>query len=210
MTPHRKVVQGAQLGRFAPSKHDFQSWLLEKQDGRSSLLPARRINFLIFEPSRKAELAWLLLADTPPEWAGANLNYVTVLLWRQSTIFGQIMMSLLHQKFVIPKVLRILHDSTKESCSRCSTWSICTVKTQFPELTIRKTRWPLFPFPCPGNKLFNFRAIPNSRISVITSWRYPTRVCRCKFELRHCFTLAVIDGFLSNYDVTFAPKSCNS
>ena len=79
-------------------------------------------------------------------------------------------------------------------------------KTRFPELTIRKTRWPLFPFPCPGNKLFNFRATLKSQISVITSYGYPTRVCRCKFEPRQCFTLAVIDDFWSNYDVTFAPK----
>ena len=120
------------------------------------------------------------------------------------------MTSLLHQKVVIPKVLRILHDYTQESCSGCSTWSICTVKTRFPELTIRKTRWPLFPFPCPGNKLFNFRDTPKSRISVITSCGNPTRVCRCKFELCHYFTFAVIDDFWSNYDVTFAPKSCNS
>ena len=118
------------------------------------------------------------------------------------------MTSLLHQKVVIPKVLRILHDSTQESCSGCSTWSICTVKTRIPELTIRKTKWPLFQ--CPGNKLFNFRAIPKSRISVITSCGNPTRVCRCKFELCHYFTFAVIDDFWSNYDVTFAPKSCNS
>ena len=120
------------------------------------------------------------------------------------------MTSLLHQKVVIPKILRILHDSTQESCSGCATWSICTVKTRFPELTNRKTRWPLFPFPCPGNKLFNFRATTKSRNSVITSCGYPTRVCRCKFEPRQCFTLAVIDDFWSIYDVTFAPKSCNS
>jgi len=120
------------------------------------------------------------------------------------------MTSLLHQKVVIPKVLLILHDSTQESCSGCSTWSICTVKSRFPELAIRKTRLPLFPFPCPGNKPFNFRDTPKSRISVITSCGHPTRVCRCKFELRHCFTLVVIDDFLSNHDVTFAPKSCNS
>ena len=120
------------------------------------------------------------------------------------------MTSLLHPKVVIPKVLRILHDSTQESCSGCPTWSICTVKTWFPELTNRKTRWPLFPFPCPGNKLFNFRATTKSRISVITSCGHPTRVFRCKFEPCQCFTLMVIEDFWSNYDVTFAPKSCNS
>ena len=120
------------------------------------------------------------------------------------------MKSLLHQKVIIPKVLRVLHDSTQESFSGCSTWSICTIKARITELTIRKTRWPLFPFPCPGNKLFNFQATPKSRISVITSCGYPTRVCRYKFEPRQFFTLAVIDDFWSNYDVTFAQKSCKS
>ena len=53
------------------------------------------------------------------------------------------MTSRLHQKVVIPKVLRVLHDSTGKT----------------------------------GH---------------------------------HCYYLAVIDDFLSNYYVTFAPKSCNS
>ena len=57
MSPHGKVVQDAQLERFAQSKRDFQSWLLEKQDGRSSLFPAWGLTFLIFEPPRKNELA---------------------------------------------------------------------------------------------------------------------------------------------------------
>ena len=120
------------------------------------------------------------------------------------------MTSSLHPKSVIPKVLRILHASTQESCSGCPRWSICTVKTRVPELTIRKTRWPLFPFPFPGNKLFNCLTTPKGRVSVYTSCGYPTRVGRCKFELRHRYILAVIDYFWSNYDVSFAPKSCHS
>ena len=184
----------------------FQSWVWI-QNGRFSFFPARPANKLVnFRATAKNRIS-----------AITSSGYPTWVCLCKFELCHYYILAVIDDIFV--KLWR--HFCTKKSCNSQSFANFACLHTgklfrmhnlvdshrqkAISGVELLNPNWPLLIFPCPGNKLLH---TAKSRISAVTSCGYPTWVCWCNFELRHYFSLAVVDHLLLSFD--FWKKKCNS